>query len=69
LGLHATDPLPLDAESLEPGSAFCDIIAVRDTEIMAHAQARGCRVIGGRPMVDHQIAAQIDFLDPPALAT
>lgn len=67
LGLNATDPLPIDPQTLDPGSAFCDIIAVRDTEIMAAAEARGCRVIGGRPMVDHQIAAQIEFLDPPKL--
>lgn len=65
LGLHADDPMPLDPDTLKAGSWFCDIIAVRDTEIMAAAAARGCRVIGGRPMVDHQIAAQIAFLDPP----
>lgn len=67
LGLHASDPMPIDPATLDPGSAFCDIIAARDTEIMAAAVARGCKVIGGRPMVDEQIAAQIAFLNPPPL--
>lgn len=67
LGLHATDPMPIDPATLKPGSAFIDIIAARDTEIMQAAKEQGCRVIGGRPMVDYQIKAQLDFLDAPFL--
>jgi shikimate dehydrogenase len=68
LGLHATDKLPMDPDTLEAGSNLFDIIAVRDTELMAEAQARGLSVVGGRPMIDHQVAAQIAFLDAPKLA-
>lgn len=61
LGLHAGDPLPLDPAALPADTALFDIIAARDTELMAACQARGLRVIGGQPMIDHQIAAQIRF--------
>lgn len=61
LGLHAGDPLPLDPSALPPHAAVFDIIAARDTELMAACQARGLRVIGGQPMIEHQIAAQIRF--------
>ncbi len=61
LGLHAGDPLPLDPARLRADAGVFDIIAARDTELMAACQARGLRVIGGRPMIDHQIAAQIGF--------
>jgi shikimate dehydrogenase len=61
MGLHAHDPLPLDPALLPEGSALFDIIAARYTELMAAGQARGLRVLGGRPMIDHQLAHQIAF--------
>lgn len=61
LGLHAGDALPFDPSQLHARAAVFDIIAARDTELMAACQARGLQVIGGRPMIDHQMAAQIDF--------
>jgi shikimate dehydrogenase len=61
LGHHATDPLPLDPARLPPDAAVFDITASRDTELMADARALGLRVVGGRAMVEHQIAAQINF--------
>lgn len=61
MGLHAHDPLPLDPTLLPEGSALFDIIAARDTDLMAAAQARGLRVLGGRPMIEHQLAHQIAF--------
>ena len=61
LGLHAGDPLPLDAATIAPGTDVIDIIAVRDTELMAAAKAKGCKVVGGRPMVELQLDAQIAF--------
>ena len=61
MGLHSHDPLPLDPALLPEGAALFDIIAARDTELMAAAQARGLRVLGGRPMIDHQLAHQIAF--------
>jgi shikimate dehydrogenase len=44
-----------------------EIIAVRDTELMQAARERGLRtVVGGRPMIEHQAKAQIEFLEPPS---
>jgi shikimate dehydrogenase len=61
LGMHAGDPLPMDPASLAAEWGFIDIIAVRDTELMQAARARGCRVVGGRPMAELQIEAQLRF--------
>lgn len=61
LGLQEGDPMPLDPALLPADSALFDIIAARDTELMAAARQRGLRVLGGRPMVEHQIAHQIAF--------
>jgi shikimate dehydrogenase len=61
LGLHEGDPMPFDAALLPHDAALFDIIAARDTELMAACAARGLKVIGGKPMIDHQIAAQIAF--------
>lgn len=67
-GLKPDDPLPMDAASLKPGMQLFEIIAVRDTPLMEAARAAGMtRVIGGRPMIEHQAKAQIAFLDPPLL--
>jgi shikimate dehydrogenase len=62
LGLHAGDPMPLDPSTLAPSTDLIDIIAPRDTEIMDHARALGCRVIGGRPMIECQFEDQMRFL-------
>lgn len=62
LGLHAGDPMPMDPATLEAGCDLIDIIAVRDTELMEAARAKGCRVVGGRPMVELQLEAQIAFV-------
>ncbi|HEY4066634.1 MAG TPA: ThiF family adenylyltransferase [Burkholderiaceae bacterium] len=61
LGLHDGEPSAFDAALLPPGAALFDIVAARDTELMAAAQARGLRVLGGRAMVEHQVAHQIAF--------
>ena len=61
LGLHAGEALPFDVGVLAADACVFDIIAARDTELMAAAQARGLRTVGGRPMIEHQIAAQIAF--------
>lgn len=61
LGLHADDPLPFDPAALQPGTAVFDIIAARDTELMVASQALGLPTLGGRPMIEHQVAAQIAF--------
>jgi len=66
LGLKPDDALPMDPASLSSDMQLFEIIAVRDTELMQAARERGLRtVVGGRPMIEHQAKAQIDFLDPP----
>lgn len=62
LGLQAgDDAMPFDVALLRDDAAVFDIIAARDTALMAAAQARGLRMLGGRPMVQHQLASQIAF--------
>lgn len=61
LGLHAGDPMPFDPAQLGDDTRVFDIVAARDTELMAACQARGLRVIGGQPMIEHQLATQIAF--------
>lgn len=61
LGMYPDDPLPFDPALLASECAVFDIIAARDTELMAAASARGLHTIGGRPMIEHQVAAQIAF--------
>ena len=66
LGLKPDDPTPMDPASLSPGMRLFDIIAPRDTELMEAARAAGLQtVVGGRPMVEHQVTAQLDFLGIP----
>ena len=61
LGNHEGDAMPFDPAQLPPDAAIFDINAARDTELMAAGQARGLRVLGGRAMVEHQLAHQIAF--------
>ena len=68
LGLHSGDPMPMDPASLAPDMRLFDIIAPRDTELMEAARAAGLGiVVGGRPMVEHQVVAQLNFLDIPKM--
>lgn len=68
LGLKPDDPLPMDPATLSSEMQLFEIIAVRDTELMQAARERGLRtVVGGRPMIEHQAKAQIEFLDPPPI--
>lgn len=63
LGLKPGDPLPVDASLLAPGTDVCDIvIGDGPTAFERAAAARGCRTLGGRPMLDHQFDAVIRFL-------
>jgi shikimate dehydrogenase len=61
LGLHAAEPLAFDPALLGPDTAVFDIIAARDTELVTAAQSLGLRALGGRPMIEHQVSAQVDF--------
>ncbi len=64
LGLHEGDALPTNADRIEPGQDVVDIIAVRETELMQAAAAKGCRVVGGVPMALGQMAEFSEFFDP-----
>jgi shikimate dehydrogenase len=62
LGLHEADPLPVDPNLLTPAMDVIEIIAaVEVTPLRRAATDVGCRTMGGRAMVDHQIEAQLRF--------
>lgn len=62
LGLHEADPLPVDPDLLTPEMEVIDIIAATEvTPLRRAAVDIGCRAMGGRPMVDHQIESQLRF--------
>lgn len=68
LGLKPGQPTPLDPSLLSSEMSLIDIIAPRDTELMEAARALGLnKVVGGRPMVEHQVIAQLNFLGAPPL--
>ncbi|MDH3660967.1 MAG: shikimate dehydrogenase [Alphaproteobacteria bacterium] len=70
LGLEPGDPTPMDPATLRPDMRLFDIIAPRDTELMDAARAAGLKtVIGGRPMVEHQVVAQLNFLGAPKIGS
>ncbi len=66
LGLHEGDPMPTETDKLQASCDVVDIIAVRDTELMATARAKGCRVMGGEPMAVGQLKAFAEFFAPGA---
>lgn len=61
MGLHADDPLPFDPDNLSARACVFDIIAARETELLNACRARGVRAVSGRPMIDHQVQAQMAF--------
>lgn len=58
VGIVADDAPPMDVAQLKPSTSVIDIV-VPDTALRRAAQALGCKVTGGRPMVAAQIDAQI----------
>lgn len=64
VGMKPDDPLPMPVEGLRPGMVVFDIIMKpSETRLLAEARARGCHPHGGRPMMDCQMQAWIDFFD------
>lgn len=61
LGTHPGDALPFDPARLPADAAVFDIIASRDTELMAATRARGLPLLDGPLMVQHQLEHQIAF--------
>jgi shikimate dehydrogenase len=63
LGLKQDDPLPLDVRRLTPGMTVAEIIMQPElTQLLAAAQASGCRIHLGRPMLDCQIELMASFM-------
>ena len=67
VGLHEGDTPPLGLATLGPATDVIDIIAVRETELMQAARSKGCKVVGGRPIVELQLDAQLAFIGTPPL--
>lgn len=63
LGLRDGDPLPLDTERLRAHQIVAEIIMKPAmTPLLLAAQARGCRICPGAPMLDCQLASMAEFL-------
>jgi shikimate dehydrogenase len=63
LGMASADPLPLDASLLNAEQTVAEIImAPALTPLLAAAQARGCRIQYGAPMLACQIELMADFM-------
>lgn len=63
LGMAETDPLPLNVEGLTPDQIVAEIIIVPAlTRLLVAAQAKGCRIHFGAPMLRCQIELMADFM-------
>ena len=63
LGMRAEDPLPLDASRLVPKQVVAEIIMTpKLTRLLERAQAKGCRIQYGLPMLECQIEMMADFM-------
>ncbi len=62
LGMRADDPLPLLAAHLLPTMTVMDIVMKpRETPLLKHAFAAGCRIQYGAEMTDSQMALWMEF--------
>lgn len=63
LGMSPADPLPFDASKLVAGVVVAEVVMEPEiTPLLAIAQARGCSIHLGRPMLEHQLQLMADFL-------
>jgi shikimate dehydrogenase len=63
LGLRPDDPLPLDGSRIDAGMIVAEIIMQPEvTPLLALAQAQGCRIQPGLPMLTGQVEAMARFL-------
>lgn len=66
LGLAEGDALPLEVNRLTPDQLVCEIIMQpKDTALLQAAQARGCRIHYGAPMLACQIPLMAQALGVP----
>lgn len=64
LGMHASDPLPMDVSGFTPDMLVVDIIMEPvETALLQAARKASCRIQHGRPMMQFQIQAMADFFD------
>lgn len=69
LGMRKDDPLPFDPDVLAPATLVVDIImSPARPRLLARAAARGLPTHPGRPMLDHQLPAYLDFFAMPDAA-
>ncbi|MBZ0170530.1 shikimate dehydrogenase [Candidatus Methylomirabilis lanthanidiphila] len=62
VGLHPTDPSPIDPHLLQPGVVVYDLIyRPRETALLREAKRRGCRVVGGLGMLLYQGALAFEL--------
>ena len=63
LGLRASDPLPLDTAGLSPQMVVAEIIMQPEyTPLLLAAQAAGCTLQFGLPMLTQQLELMADFM-------
>ncbi|AEJ12801.1 MULTISPECIES: shikimate dehydrogenase family protein [Pseudomonas] len=63
LGLKADDPLPLAADTLQPGTLVGEVVMNPDvTPLLEAAQARGCPIHKGVHMLTGQLELLADYL-------
>jgi len=63
LGLRDGDLLPLDVRSLEADQIVAEVImSPKVTPLLSAAQARGCRICFGAPMLDCQLVPMAEFI-------
>ncbi len=63
LGMKANDPLPVEIGGIGGSTVICDIIVnPAVTRLMRVAEGLGARTIGGKAMLDEQMALVADFV-------
>lgn len=63
LGMKPDDPLPIDVDRVGPASVVSDIIVNPPvTPLLRKAAARGAKVLGGKDMLDEQMALAAHFM-------
>jgi shikimate dehydrogenase len=64
VGMHASDPFPLDVSKLTRDMTVVDIIMEpAETALLRVAREKGCKVQPGRPMMDYQVRGMSEFFD------
>ena len=63
IGMAPGDPSPIDPAGFKADMVVADVIILdHDTPLLAAARARGCAVMGGRPMTEGQAEEMARFL-------